>query len=45
MIKKAKSLLEPGEFEKIEVIQDGNNMNFKGPKEIVEKLVKELKVK
>lgn len=45
VIKRAKMILEPEEFEQIEVIFDGDKIDFKGSKEIVEKLVKGLKVK
>jgi hypothetical protein len=45
VINKAKTILEPEEFEQIEVILDENKIDFKGSKEIVEKLVKGLKVK
>jgi len=43
-VKKAKEVLTPEESEQIEIIYDGDKIDFKGPKEIVEKLVKGLKV-
>jgi hypothetical protein len=43
VIKKAKTMLQPDEFEKIEVIIEDGKIDFKGPEEIVEKLKKGLK--